>query len=64
MIQKKLYFCNANIRPEYCKQDSNVCCMYCEFKKDCIILYKERNSKIKPCVITTQDKLDICEFSC
>ncbi len=57
--------CSATIRPSVCKLENNLCCLSCEFVKECTDKIKaDKTLKIRalPCTLANFDEIDFCEF--
>lgn len=52
-------FCSAEIRPTWCKQTTNICCIRCDYNVEC---RKLTPSKVKPCTTDDCGENEKCEF--
>ena len=59
---QKSTFCGAKNRPGYCKVDTNMCCVNCEYIKKCVS-YAKKFKLMKPCVPDNFEPDEMCEFS-
>ncbi|NCP97742.1 hypothetical protein GW796_05810 [archaeon] len=57
--KEKYLFCSAKIRPSFCKQSTNLCCIRCDLNIEC---RKLSPSKVKPCTVKECEDSEICEF--
>lgn len=58
-MKKAYIFCNALTRPYNCLFKTNICCLKCDVRDDCL---QQKHVKCRPCNQSDFDQDEMCEF--
>lgn len=62
-MESKYIFCNAPMRCQICRMDTNLCCLVCIHNADCFQEARRAHLKLYPCVLEDKNYDDgECEF--